>query len=232
MSSQILPFTASTYIVNAPQKVGGMKYGARSTIVVLPSGGLVIISPIAFSDEQAAQIEELGQVDFIVAPNLFHYLYFNDACRRWPNARALVPRSLARKTELVEHAESMAPTGAIEDVLFWHQINGVPKVQEHVFALPQDELLIITDLAFHFRNHPQLWLRMMMSLVFASYGRLAPSRLFKSVIEDKKAFGQSLRSLLDYPFDALIMAHGEPIKEGARRALEDAFAAYLKGKGV
>lgn len=226
MSTQILPFTPSTWFVDASQKVGGMDLGARSTIVALPSGRLVIISPIAFDEEQAARIDALGQVDTIIAPNLFHHLYFNDACRRWPQARALVPLGLEQKVELVDRAEVMAPTGHLEEALLWRRVAGAPKVGEHVFALPNEELLIVTDLAFNFQNHPQRWLRLMMRLL-GSYGRLAPSRVFKSAIKDKRAFKESLSSLLDFPFDSLLMAHGEPIKSGARAAFEGAFAAYL-----
>src|SRR5699024_7744915 len=97
MTTKLRSFSPSTWIVDAPQKVAAMQFGTRSTIVRLPSKGLAIISPIDFDDQIAQEIDALGQVDFIIAPNLFHHLYFNDAAKRWPTAKALLPPSLKEK---------------------------------------------------------------------------------------------------------------------------------------
>lgn len=224
--TNLISFGDHVWTVAYPLKLMGMKFGTRSTIVALPSGGLVIISPIDFDDELVAAIEELGPVDTIIAPNLLHYRYFNDACRRWPDARALVAPGLDEKIEPVERAVELSEEGSIEEVLSWRVIDGAPKVNEHVFIDSRDDVLILTDIAFHFVDHPQWWLRFMMRLN-GVYGRFGPSRLLRSLIKDREAFAQSLAELLEHSWDAVVVAHGKPLAEGGRRAFIDGFSDYL-----
>ena len=224
--NELQQFTDHIWTVSSPLRLAGMEMGTRSTVVELPSGGLVIISPIEFDDELAGQIEELGDVDTVIAPNLLHHLYFNDACRRWPQARALVPPGLADKTKLVDRAVSMGHRGAIEDSLQWCVVDGAPKVGEHVFVDRRDEVLVLTDLAFHFVDHPQFWLRLMMHLN-GVYGRFGPSRLLRRMIADRQSFSESLREILGWNWDAIIVTHGRCIDGGGRQLFLEGFSDFL-----
>lgn len=224
--SELKPFSEHIWTVTYPLSVAGLQLGARSTIIRLPSRRLLIISPVPFDDEIAASIEELGEVDTIVAPNLLHHMYFNDACRRWPEARALVASGLKDKVDLVDRAVTMGHLGSLEDTVDWRLIEGVPKVNEYVFIDPRDGVIVISDIAFHFVNHPHWYLRLMMR-INGVYGRFGPSRIMRRLITDDEAFGQSLDALLDESWDAIIVAHGKPIKSDGRRLFIEGFANYL-----
>lgn len=224
--SELQPFNEKIWTLFQPLKVAGMAMGTRATILKLPAGGLTIISPVPFDDQVAAQIDELGPVEYIIAPNLFHHLYFNAACRRWPQARALVPPGLKKKVSIVDHAMELSPEGAIDDAIFWHRVQGSPLLREHLFIYPELSTLVITDLAFHFRDHPQLWLRFMLRILGA-YNTFGPSRLMRSTIKDKKAFGESLLPILDAPWDAIVLPHGELIPRGGKALFEEAFRSFI-----
>ena len=227
--SPLVPFNKRAWTLFHPLKLAGMTIGTRATILQLPDGGLTIISPVPFSDEVAAYIDTIGPVDNIIAPNLFHHFYFNAACQRWPQARALVPKGLKKKIPtLTDRAIELSPSGAIDDTLFWHRVEGAPMAGEHLFVYPEIETLVITDLAFNFHQHPQMWLRIAMTLN-GVYNTFGCSRLFRSTIKDKKAFGESLRPVLDYPWDAILLPHGNLIPHGARALFEETFRPFIPG---
>ena len=224
--SRLEPFTNGIWTVFQPLRFFGMELGTRATIVALPSGALAIISPVAFDEPTRAEIDALGEVAYVIAPNLFHHLFFRDACAHWPRARHLAPPGLEEKCDLPASTLELTPDGWIEDSLRWHLIDGLPLTNEHVFVSTPHKALIITDLAFNLHDHDQLWLRFMMSLLGA-YNRFGPSRLERASIKDKAAFGRSLRALLEHDWDAIALPHGELIHEGGRARFEEAFKTYL-----
>lgn len=224
--SALQKLNEQVYTVHRPLKVLGMNLGTRATILRLPSEKLVIISPVPFDDGLAAEIEALGTVDTIIAPNLFHHLFFNAACERWPDARALVPPGLKKKTTIIERAEQLSESGAIDDEIFWHRLNGMPIVREHLFVYPGAKTLVITDLGFNFHDPPAMFFRLYLRMQ-GILNRFGMSVLFRTAIKDKKAFGASLAAILDYDFEAIALPHGRLIKEEGRTLFEETFRPYF-----
>ncbi len=214
-------FSTSIWTIDHPLSVAGARMDTRCTIVRLPSEALVLISPIPFSDALAEAIDALGEVSTIIAPNLFHHFYFDAALQRWPDAMGMTPPYFTAKVDVHREVTDMGHRGSIEEALFWRRIEGMPSVRESAFVFPQEQTLILTDLLFHFRDHPQWWLRQFMRLNGA-YGRLATSRLFRTQIKDKQAFKDSVDDLFDHDWDRLIVAHGHCIDEGARSLCKEA----------
>ena len=85
------------WVVHHPNRFLGMQFGARMTIIRLPDGSLMLYSPVPISDALAAEIDQLGVVRYLVAPNLFHHLFVADAAARWPAAVLYAPFGLAEK---------------------------------------------------------------------------------------------------------------------------------------
>ncbi|TXD36175.1 DUF4336 domain-containing protein [Lujinxingia vulgaris] len=229
--SRLRPFTNTIWLIDHPLKLAGVQLGTRSTLIRLPSGELAMISPVAFSDEDQAEIDHLGELKTIIAPNLFHHLYLKKAMARWPQARVLVPPGLPEKIGELDQALALSPTGELEESLSWRRIEGMPKLREHVFYEPQSGTLILTDLCFHFPDHPHLWTRMFMRLNGA-LGSFGPTRVLRSGIADKEAFAASLPALLDWEFERIVIAHGEPLSEAGKRRFQEAFAAELARAGA
>ena len=64
-------------------------FGTRMTVVRLSDGGLFLHSPIRLDGGLRAQLDALGEVRAIVAPNRFHHLFAGD-CRSAQIGRAHV----------------------------------------------------------------------------------------------------------------------------------------------
>ena len=56
----------------------------RMTVVRLPSGKLLIHSPTPLTDALQRELDELGQVAFIIAPNLMHHLFLAPFAAAFP----------------------------------------------------------------------------------------------------------------------------------------------------
>src|SRR5262245_30885748 len=65
---------------------GGPLLPSRTTIVRVSPTSVAMISPPPAHEETFGMIDALGTVAALIAPNTFHYLYINDAVRRYPNA--------------------------------------------------------------------------------------------------------------------------------------------------
>ena len=75
----------------------GFYLPVRCTVLRMRSGGLMLVSPLAMDDALAAQVEALGPVEHLVAPNNLHHLFLDAAVRRWPAARVYLAPGLPTK---------------------------------------------------------------------------------------------------------------------------------------
>ena len=76
---------------------GGMRMPCRSTILRLPDGRLVVHSPLAIDDATAKELDAIGDVRFLVAPNCVHWMFLKAAKERYPKARVFGSPGLAKK---------------------------------------------------------------------------------------------------------------------------------------
>src|SRR5688500_11961837 len=75
----------------------GFGLPARMTVLPLSPSRLAIISPIPIDDALAQRIAALGEVAFLIAPNLLHHLYLAAASARYPQAQVLAPPGMRAK---------------------------------------------------------------------------------------------------------------------------------------
>lgn len=205
---------------------GGFFLPSRSTILRLGGGGLAVISPPPGHTETFAAIESLGRVDALVAPNSFHYLYVDDNVRRFPRAMLFVAPGLhgrvaslppgvdlatATPTPELERVV-LAPGGGISEVLLFHRAC---------------RTLVLTDVAFNMVNLARPFDR----LAWRAMGvpaRFGPSRTARLMLLHNRALARAaLRAVLDWPFERIVVAHGDIVERDARAQFEIGFATYL-----
>src|SRR5262245_17079418 len=89
---------------------GGVRMPLCSTVIRLPDRSLLLYSPIAFDAALAAEVDALGDVAYIFAPNLLHHLHVGAAATRWPRARIYgAPGLAAKRPDLTFHGELSGP---------------------------------------------------------------------------------------------------------------------------
>src|SRR5881392_161322 len=88
---------------------GAVRMPLASTVLRLPDGKVLIYAPGKFDDEQLGAIDALGEVAYIVAPNLFHHLYVKKSVERWPNAKVLgAPGLESKRKDLTFHGKPVS----------------------------------------------------------------------------------------------------------------------------
>jgi hypothetical protein len=217
------------WCANTFQPIPGAVLPARMFVVRL-ADGLWIHSPIKLDDALAAEIEALGPVRHLVAPNCFHHLHMGPASERWPQARVHAPPALrAKRPELridVDLRDGDHPWGdAFEQV----EIAGAPALDEFVFLHKPSKTLIVCDLVFNVHESPSFMTKLILRMV-GVWQRLAQSKLWRSPTKDRGAAARSCARVLELEFTRVLVSHGRTA-EGpeVRQHLREGLAWMLAG---
>ena len=231
-SNQALQQTGSDFWLADGSVVGvaGFRYPTRMAVIRLADGGLFLWSPVAINDALRAEIDALGPVAHIVAPNSLHHLALADWQRVYPEALLHAAPGLAGKRGDISFDRELgdAPdpgwAGEIDQVV----VRGNRITDEVVFFHAGSGTVLFTDLIQHF---PDGWFTGWRALV-ARLDRMtgpepAVPRKFRLAFTDRAAARSAMRRVLEWPARTIVMAHGAPVTRDAPGFLRRAFA-WLK----
>jgi hypothetical protein len=206
----------------------GLQLPARMSVLPLGAGKLALISPTPIDHGIAAALARLGEVQFLIAPNLLHHLYLAAAAKRYPGAQVLAPPGLRQKRpDLSIHGTLDQPAPeAVADAVEVLRMQGAPGIDEFVFFHRATRTLVVTDLVFNVLP-PQGLAAHIFLFLGGCHGRLAQSRVWRFAIKDRAAAADSVHQILSLPFDTLVMAHGEIVHTDARTRLAAALGWLL-----
>jgi hypothetical protein len=206
----IQPLVDGLWTVPGEASMGFVHFPCRMTILRLTDGRLMLISPVALTDEDVAGIAELGEVAYLVAPNGFHHLVLGAAQARFPNAATYaVPVVQKKKQKHLRYDGVLTKL----DSPPWHpdveqlRIAGIPALDEVVFFHKATKTVIVTDLFFNLTEVANLATKMMFQMVGA-WGKPAQSTLEKFLTKDRAAAKASIETMLAWAPERIIMAHG------------------------
>lgn len=194
----------------------GVRFPVRMT-VLRSAGALVIVSPVAIDDGLAAEIDALGPVTAIVAPNLLHHLFLAAAVARWPGAKLYGPKGLATGKRKELRFDGTPDALGVEgiDVV---PLGGAPSIDEHVLVHRASGTAVVTDLVFNVREANGIT-RFVLTWISDAFGAPKTSRLWRMATRDRAALRESLARLLELDFDRLIVAHGAIVESDAKAVL-------------
>lgn len=219
--------TDDIWVAWTPQSFYGLEFGARMTIVRLGDGSLFVHSPIAIDDAMKADIDALGDVSHIVAPNLFHHVHAKGAVELYPSAKLHLAPGLDKKRPDL-HADAIL--SSTQDPSWRGEIEALPiegtLLKETSFLHHPSGTLICSDLIENFASSDH-WFTRTYLRASGIYGKPGLSRALRMAFRDKRAARRSLDAILERPFDAICVAHGDPIGSGGREALRASYT-WLK----
>jgi hypothetical protein len=223
------------WVAEQPLKYFGLSVGTRMTMIRLAGGGLIAISPIQPSDLLVSQLNELGQVEHIIAPNLYHYMFAADFKAVYPTATFWSTSKLrAKQPELaIDQAiddSSSSPWPGLERLFFegFKTLgpSGPDRLDEWVFYHTDSRTLILTDTAFWFdESFP--WLTQLAAKLGSSYKSLSPSRLEWLATTDKAKVKAAAQKVLDWDFGRVIMAHGSIVEQDGKAQFTQGYGQFL-----
>ncbi len=210
--------------------VMGFHYPTRAVIIRLGDGSLLIWSPITLTNDVRAQIDALGIVTQLIAPNSLHHLALPDWQAAYPNAKLHGNPALIRKRSDLRFDGTLDATAdpAWQDVM--EQIVLENRIAtEVVFHHKPSRTTIFTDILQQFPpGFHKGWRSIIARLDLMTGTRPNVPRKFRLGFGNRKIARESVSQILNWPTRNLIMAHGDPVIGDGQVALSDAFAWLIK----
>jgi len=220
----LLPFGKDLWLADGPVVpfLGSFPYPTRMGVVRLPGGDLWLWSPIEWSEPLARELEALGPIRHLVAPNKIHHLFLGQWTERFPEARLYAAPGLAkRRPDLRFHAElGEVPDPAWDGVLDQTVFRGSLFMEEVVFFHRPSRTALVCDLIQRFEpGSLSGWRGALMRLD----GLVGPDgstpREWRASFLRRGPARQALRTALDWDPQRLVIAHGTLPEENGREAL-------------
>lgn len=180
----------------------GISFPAKTSLI-RTSEKLFIISPGPL-DEYLDELEQTALQLVFVAPNNFHHFYLSKMKKRFPQAEFYGSLRAQRLSGV-----DLKPIKELEG-LEAIKVLGNDLLGEYIFWHPESKSIITTDIIFNMKHRMNL-LTSIMTFFAGTYKRLATSRLVLTTMDDKALYKDSLSSLLNLPFEQVIINHGTNI---------------------
>ena len=211
----------------------GLPFSTRMTVVRLSNGGLWVHSPISLTNSIKAQLQKLGSVAYLIAPNHLHHLFLPEWIDHYPDV------GVYGTNEVIKKRDDLVFTGSLNDELNWpwagdidqELFSGSPLMEECVFFHKGSETLIVTDLVENFSGKSfNYWQKGVAKGVgiLAPHGK-TPLDWRLSFMFGKADARHHLDKVLAWNPKTLVMAHGEIVKEHTDTFLAQSFKWLAKG---
>lgn len=212
------------WVIERPFRIVGAELGVRSTVVQLPDNVLWVHSPVRLSREVRRQLDDLGEVRHVVAPNRMHHLFIKDYQCAYSSALLYgVQELVGERDDISFHAQlgAYSPAGWA-GALDQQQVRGIPRLNEVAFLHRASRTLIVADLLMHFPDQTDGWSRLCLRLDGVR-GDCAVSRLIRLAIRDRGSLRLSVERILEWDFDRIVMSHGAVVERDGKDVFARAF---------
>ncbi len=221
-------FGPEIWIAEGPDVIAalGFHYPTRMAVIRLSNGDLFIWSAIALTDALRAEVDSLGTVRHLVAPNSLHHVFIADWKRAYPDASVYAPPGLREKRKDLAFEGDLTNVpmaswaGEIDQVLMLGNVI----TTEVVFFHARSGTVLFTDLL---QQLPAGWFSGWRALVAKWDLMVGPEpsvpRKFRLAFTDRRAARASLEKVLSWPAAKVLMAHGTPVREEGRAFIGRAF---------
>ena len=225
------PFGEEIWLAEGPTTaVAGFCYPTRMAVVRLAGGALFIWSPVSLSQELRAAVDALGDVRYLIAPNSLHHLFLSEWRRAYPDARLYAPPGLRERRKDLDFDGDLDDTPAPE----WsEEIDQVPVrgnliTTEVVFFHRKSRTVLFTDLIQHFSP---TWFTGWRAIVARLDRMTAPQpevpQKFRNAFVNRSAARASLRRILAWPAEKVLMAHAVPVEDDGQAFIARTFRWLL-----
>ena len=215
-----------------PVRMAGTRFEARMTAIRLASGQMMLHSPCHITAAIAEEILALGPVAHVVVPGNFHHLHATSAQTAFPDAKMWICPGVESKRPDLKHdgvLGDLAPAdwmGEIDQVL----VHGTRIMREVAMLHRASRTLILVDLIENFTDAtPNTGgaLRFWFKYVFRMWDNPSPAPEYRMGWSNHEAVATSLRRILAWDFERIVLSHGDLIDRNAREVATSAWSGIL-----
>jgi len=230
------PVTDRIWIVDGPVirfGYGGVKFPftTRMTVVQLGNGELWVHSPTEFSEALKAEIDALGQVRYLIAPNRIHYWWMDEWVAAYPKATTYAAPGVRNQAQNYNRYSRYDFDLVEGDEYPWSNelsmliIHG-SYLSEAVFFHAATRTLIVVDLIQNYERdkitNPVFRFMSWLSGALDPDGK-APIDLRMTFFLHRKKFAAAVRTMISWQPQRIIIAHGRWYRDNAVTELKRAF---------
>lgn len=231
MPALLQSFGPGIWVADGPTVVGaaGFRFPTRMAVIRLEGGALFIWSPVALNDALRAEVDALGVVRHVIAPNGLHHAFIGDWMRAFPGAKAHAAPGLSAKRTDIAFASELGAMPAewaaeIDQVVLVTAIT-----TEVVFFHKPSGTVIFTDLLQQLpKGWYSGWRAIVARLDLMTAGEPSVPRKFRMAFRDKRSAREAVGKVLNWPTEKVLMAHGAPVTTGAKALLARAFRWLMR----
>ncbi len=215
-----------------PIHFAGCDFNARMSVIRLPDSTLLLHSPCQIDSQTKKAISALGDVAYIIAPGSYHHLYIPSAQAAFPQAETYICPGIERKRPEIDFDWFLAdqPPENWADTLDQVLVRGNKYIWEVAFFHKPSRTLLLVDLIENFTDRtPNVnWqLKLWWKVVFHMWDHPKPAPEYQLGWKDKAAASKSLKRILDWDFERIIVSHGDMIDKDAKVIAREAWKATL-----
>jgi hypothetical protein len=216
-----------------PVRLAGTRFDARMTVIRLGSGQIMLHSPCRITAALSQEILALGPVSHIVVPGNFHHLHAASAQFAFPDAKTWICPGVERKRpDLAYDAVlgDLAPPEwkeEIDQVL----VQGMGIMREVAMYHRASRTLILVDLIENFTDAtPNIGgaLKFWFKYVLRTWGHPSPAPEYRIGLSDRSLAVKSLRRILAWDFQQIILSHGDLVTDDAHDVADEAWSGFLR----
>ena len=221
------------WILEYPVRFSGLDLFARTTIIKLENGQLIVHDPCRIDDAIKTEIDALGIVKFIIAPGSYHHLFVTDFQEKYPGAETYLCPGLEQKRPDIKFDWILGDRpdprwgGALEQVL----IRGTRYIWEVAFFHRPSKTLILVDLLENigddYGHKAGLLLQFWWRYIFRMWNSPKAAPEYQMGWGNKKIVKDVLNKILDWGAERVILAHGENIEKDVNSILGTAWKTVL-----
>ncbi len=226
-------FCSHIWLKEYPVRYSGCKFLGRMSVVQLSDGNILIHSPCPIDPEIKAEIENLGKVAFIVAPGNYHHLHIQSCQTAFPEAKTFICPGIETKRPDLEFDGVLGdtPEPGWEADFAQTVVRGCRFMWEVAFFHKGSRTLFLVDLVENIGDATpgtNSILRFFWKYVFRMWNVPKPAPEYQMGWKDRPAARASLDSILQWQFENVIIAHGEPLVENAKDSVRRAWRSVLR----
>jgi len=220
------------WLVPYPVRLAGTRFDARMTVIRLSSGKIVLHSPCAITPALTAEIAALGPVAHIVAPGNFHHIHIGAAQTAFPSAKTWICPGVERRHPGIRYDGVLGEAVPIE----WAEeidqvlVQGTRIMREVAMFHRASRTLILVDLIENFTDAtPNVGgaLKFWFKHVLRMWNHPRPAPEYRMGWTDREAAANSLRRILLWDFERIVLSHGDLIERDAQEVALEAWAGIL-----
>jgi hypothetical protein len=222
-NSLLRSFGKSLWYIEGTVRFFGVPIRTRMAVSRLDGDALWVCSPLPMTDEIGDVLQGLGRVAHIVSPNKIHNQGLDGFHRRYPEAKLWASPGLTERRPELDYAGVLTdePEAVWSEYIDQRLTEGNSFFSEAVFFHRASRTLIVADLVENIsaETFPSTAGRAFAKMM-GIYGRALPSPEFRMYTFDAAAARRKLDQISAWPFQRILLAHGELITENAHEVFQ------------